>query len=155
MTEKDRDQIALFRYGLIAPILNGQVENQTEYLAEVCSKVHDVPYYGPREFAPKTISCWLLAYRKEGFEGLKPKRRSDKGSSRALSSEMEEHLLRLRREARDVPVSVFYENCWWKMGKSFLMKSPTPPFTASLKSMVLSEKDRLSRRRESVLLMIR
>ena len=109
MTEKDREQIALFRYGLIAPILNGQVENQTEYLAEVCSKVHDVPYYGPREFAPKTISCWLLAYRKEGFEGLKPKRRSDKGSSRALSSEMEEHLLRLRREARDVPVSVFYE----------------------------------------------
>jgi len=109
MTEKDREQIALFRYGLIAPILNGQVENQTEYLTGVCSKVHDVPYYGPREFAPKTVSCWLLAYRKEGFEGLKPKRRSDKGRSRALSREMEEHLLMLRREARDVPVSVFYE----------------------------------------------
>ena len=155
MTEKDREQIALFRYGLIAPILNGQVENQTEYLAEVCSKVHDVPYYGPREFAPKTISCWLLAYRKEGFEGLKPKRRSDKGSSRALSSEMEEHLLRLQNGKQGMCRCPSSMKNWWKMGKSFLMKSPTPPFTASLKSMVLSEKDRLSRRRESVLLMIR
>ena len=29
MTEKDRENIALFRYGIIAPILNGKVSNQT------------------------------------------------------------------------------------------------------------------------------
>ena len=60
MTEKDRENIALFRYGIIAPILNGQVNNQTEYLAEVCSQVHQVPYYGPKEFALKLfpVGCW-------------------------------------------------------------------------------------------------
>lgn len=109
MTEKDRENIALFRYGLIAPILNGQVGFQKDYLAKVCSKVHQVPYYGPKEFAPKTLYCWVLDYRREGFDGLKPKRRSDRGMSRKLSGDFEEHLLALRKEQRGLPVSVFYE----------------------------------------------
>lgn len=109
MEEKDRENIALFRYGLIAPILNGQVSCQKEYLAEVTGKIHQVPYYGPREFTPKTLSWWLLAYRREGFEGLKPKRRSDRGQSRKLTLEQEEHLLLLRKQRRDLPASVFYD----------------------------------------------
>lgn len=109
MEEKDRESIALFRYGLIAPILNGQVSSQKEYLAEVTGKVHQVPYYGPKEFTPKTLVCWLLAYRREGFDGLKPKARSDRGQPRKLSVEQEEHLLYLRREKRWLPVSVFYD----------------------------------------------
>ncbi|MGI6684100.1 MAG: helix-turn-helix domain-containing protein [Bacillota bacterium] len=109
MTEKDRENIALFRYGIIAPILNGQVNNQTEYLAEVCSQIHQVPYYGPKEFAPKTISCWLLDYRRGGFDGLKPKRRSDRGQPRKLNRELEEHIIALRKEARNLPASVFYD----------------------------------------------
>lgn len=55
MTNEDREQIALFRYGLISPLLNRQVASATEYLAEVCAKTHDVPYYGRKEFAPKTL----------------------------------------------------------------------------------------------------
>lgn len=64
MQEKDREKVALFRYGLIAPILNGQVANQKEYLAEVAGKVHQVPHYGPKEFTHKTLAGWLLAYRR-------------------------------------------------------------------------------------------
>lgn len=109
MQEKDREKVALFRYGLIAPILNGQVANQKEYLAEVAGKVHQVPYYGPKEFTPKTLAGWLLAYRRAGFEGLKPKQRSDRGQSRKLTREQEEHLLALRSEMRDMPVSFFYD----------------------------------------------
>ncbi|GAW94281.1 integrase catalytic subunit [Calderihabitans maritimus] len=109
MEEKDREAIALFRYGLIAPVLNGQVASQKEYLEEVTGKKHQVPYYGPREFTPKTLACWILAYRREGFEGLKPKRRSDRGRSRKLSAEQEEYLLFLRKQKRDVPASVFYD----------------------------------------------
>jgi len=107
--EKLREKVALFRYGLIAPILNDQVSNRKEYLAEIAGKVHEVPHYGPREFTPKTLACWLLAYRRAGFEGLKPKPRSDKGQPRKLTHEQEEHLLSLRKEQRDLPVSVFYD----------------------------------------------
>lgn len=109
MQEKDREKVALFRYGLIAPILNGQVANQKEFLAEITGKVHQVPYYGAKEFTPKTLACWLLAYRRAGFDGLKPKPRSDRGQSRKLSQEQEEHLLALRQGLRDMPVSVFYD----------------------------------------------
>jgi len=107
--EKGRENIALFRYGLIAPILNSQVSSQKEYLAEVTSKVHQVPRYGPREFTPKTLSCWLLAYRREGFDGLKPKARSDRGKPRKMTMEQEAHLLSLRKEERNIPASVFYD----------------------------------------------
>jgi len=55
MDERDREQVALFRYGLIAPLLHGSIEDRTEYLAEISSKVYDVPYYGPMEYSPKTI----------------------------------------------------------------------------------------------------
>ncbi|KNZ70764.1 integrase catalytic subunit [Thermincola ferriacetica] len=109
MQEIDQEKVALFRYGLIAPILNGQVANQKEYLAEVAGKVHQVPHYGPKEFTPKTLAGWLLAYRRAGFDGLKPKQRSDQGQSGKLTREQEEHLLALRQELRDMPVSVFYD----------------------------------------------
>lgn len=109
MQEKDREKVALFRYGLIAPILNGQVANQKEFLAEITGKTHQVPYYGAKEFTPKTLACWLLAYRRAGFDGLKPKPRSDRGQSRKITRDQEEHLLDLRNRHRDMPVSVFYD----------------------------------------------
>ena len=109
MEEKDREQVALFRFGLLAPVLLNQVASRKEYLAEVAAKKHQVPYYGEKEFTPKTLSCWLLAYRRDGFEGLKPKRRSDRGQPRKLSCEQEEHILVLRNLERDMPASVFYD----------------------------------------------
>lgn len=50
-----------------------------------------------------------MAYRREGFEGLKPKRRSDRGQPRKLTSEQEEDILALRQLERDMPASVFYD----------------------------------------------
>lgn len=109
MNDKDRDNIALFRYGLISPILNEQVTNQKDYLAEVSSKIHQVPYYGPKEFAPKTIEGWLRTYRREGFDGLKPKRRSDRGKTRRITPLLKEKLLKLRKEKMSLSVSLFYD----------------------------------------------
>lgn len=109
MQEKDREKIALFRYGIIAPILNGQVESKQDYLAEICSQVHQVPYRGTREYKPKTIEEWLRIYGKEGFDGLKPKSRSDKGQARSIPAELKGSILELREQRRDLPVSMFYE----------------------------------------------
>jgi transposase InsO family protein len=120
MKEKDREQVALFRYGLLAPVLLGQVPSQKEYLAQVASKKHQVPYYGEKEFTPKTLANWLLTYRREGFEGLKPKRRSDRGQPRKLSREQEEHILALRNVERELPASVFYDRL---IGKGEILPS--------------------------------
>jgi putative transposase len=109
MDEKTREAIALFRYGLIAPILNGQVTSQKDYLARIASLPHEVPHYGTKEFAPKTIEFWVRAYRRFGFDGLKPKGRSDKGSVRNIPEQLKEKILALRREHRELSVTLFYE----------------------------------------------
>ncbi|TDX34561.1 homeodomain-containing protein [Halanaerobium congolense] len=109
MTDNDREQIALFRFSLISPILNGQVEKQSEYLAEVAAKKHNVPYYGVREYSPKTIAMWVRDYRKNGFNGLKPKTRNDKGKSRVLTAELKEIILEAREKHPDRSVSLLYD----------------------------------------------
>lgn len=108
MEDNAKEQLALFKFGLISPILNGQVYAK-DYLAKIAAQKHDVPGYGIREYAPKTISQWVLDYRREGFDGLKPKDRKDRGVSRKLSREEEEHLLSLRQEMRLTAVTVFYD----------------------------------------------
>ena len=108
MNEKDREQVALFRYGLIAPLLNGQVERK-EYLKGLEEKIHSVPYYGERKIAIKTIQEWLLHYRRNGFDALKPKKRGDKGNSRRLSPDDQDQILEIRKKNLHMPVSVFYE----------------------------------------------
>lgn len=74
MDENTQQKVALFRYALIAPILNETHSQATakEYMASVCGKTYDVPYYGKREFSPDTLKTWLLYYRKYGIDGLKP-----------------------------------------------------------------------------------
>ena len=109
MDESVRQEIALFRYGLIAPLVNGQVD-RTSYLKEVSTRMHWVPHYGEKRIAAKTILDWCTQYKKGGFEALKPKRRSDRGHSRRLSPEDEDHILTLRKKLPHMPVTVFYQH---------------------------------------------
>jgi len=50
LTEEQEMEVALFRFGLIAPLLNNQVEDSMAYLEMLASQVHAVTYYGRREF---------------------------------------------------------------------------------------------------------
>lgn len=88
MTDKDRqspaEQIALFRYGIIAPILHDSGQRQTQYFKELAQKLFDVPGYGRKKYNWKTFKSWLRTYRTAGFDGLKPKTRADKGASRRV-----------------------------------------------------------------------
>jgi transposase InsO family protein len=87
--EKDiREQIALARYAIISPVLAepGRVQNQ--YFREQAEREHDFPRYGRRRLKVSTMKAWLRGYRREGFEGLKPKTRSDGGRPRRLTPEM-------------------------------------------------------------------
>ena len=82
LTAKAREDIALKRFALIAPVLNGQVTSQKEYFEKLCASPVDMPYYGLKSYAPKTLASWLNDYRQGGLEALKPGPRSDRGQSR-------------------------------------------------------------------------
>ena len=95
MDDKLKEKVALFRFSLIAPILNNTFSEPTikAYLEGICAKVYDVPHYGKREYAPSTIKSWYIDYRKNGIEGLYPCQRNDKGNSRVLNEAAKKYII--------------------------------------------------------------
>lgn len=85
---KRRTDMALFKYALIAPVLQQQVAVQSEYFREVARKEHEVPHIGRRRFKAGTLKKWLKQYRAKGFDSLLPKQRYDKGSPRKIDETM-------------------------------------------------------------------
>ena len=87
--EKDiRERIALKRYQIISPVLAEPARAQNEYFRKQAQQEHDFPRYGIRKFSVSTLKSWLKKYRKYGFEGLKPKNRSDSGRPRRLDAKI-------------------------------------------------------------------
>jgi len=92
MDQKHREKIALFKYGIIAPVLNGNTKSQMKYFREIALKKYDVPYQGEKTFKAETFKSWLKIYRKNGIEGLMPKTRKDKGTSRKIDEQLADEI---------------------------------------------------------------
>lgn len=87
--KSEAEQIALFRYGIIAHILHDINLKQTRYFKKMAQQVFDVPVYGRKKYNWRTFQAWLRTYRIQGFEGLLPKTRIDKGASRIIDEYLE------------------------------------------------------------------
>jgi transposase InsO family protein len=87
MEKEIREKIALKRYQLISPVLAEPARAQNEYFRKQAEHEHDFPRYGLRKVSVSTMKSWLRKYRKKGFEGLKPKDRSDQGRPRRLDAQ--------------------------------------------------------------------
>jgi transposase InsO family protein len=90
-----RQEIALFRYSLIAPLITETFTQKSakEYLEQVSAKKHATPQGTTKEYAPETLKEWLRNYRKYGIDGLYPKMRSDKGQLRKLPDSAKEFIV--------------------------------------------------------------
>jgi putative transposase len=87
--EKDiRERIALKRYKIISPVLAEPKRAQNEYFRKQAQQEHEFPRYGIKKIKVSTLKSWLKKYRKHGFEGLKPKNRSDSGRPRRLAPDV-------------------------------------------------------------------
>jgi len=86
--EKDiAERIALKRYQLISPVLAEPARAQNEYFRKQAEREHDFPRYGLKKLSVSTMKSWLRAYRRGGFEALKPRSRSDSGRPRRLDEQ--------------------------------------------------------------------
>lgn len=88
MEKKECERIALKRFEIISPVLAEPSRVQNQYFREQAEREHDFPRYGVRKVRVSTMKSWLRKYRKEGFEGLKPKSRSDNGRPKRLNEQM-------------------------------------------------------------------
>ena len=98
--EERHTQIALFRYGLIAPLLfdplaAGQLEGA---LRAIAAKTYTIPYSKRTRVGIATLRRYLQLYQQHGFEALRPKERADKHTPRAFSPEVVEKAIALREE---------------------------------------------------------
>lgn len=84
--DKRKKDIALFKYAMIAPVIQENIKVQVEYFRDVSKKEHDAPHIGKKRFKVATLKGWLKQYRRGGFEALMPKTRDDKGRPRKINS---------------------------------------------------------------------
>jgi len=94
------EKIALFRYGLIAPLVleslpRGELTRRAE---EIAARTYEIPYSQRTSLSVDTLLDWALRYRRGGFAALAPKPRRDRGQSRALTPQLAELIERLKRE---------------------------------------------------------
>lgn len=93
-------EIALFRYGLIAPLLNDPPGSgqQEAALRATASKLYKIPGSTRNRVSVTTLRRYLQTYQQAGFEGLRPGPRADTGQLKALSPEILEKAIALREE---------------------------------------------------------
>ena len=79
MAEERRERIALFRFGLIAPLLNGYVKEggAEAYFRELSKQSFETPGDGVKSFCISTFRDWLRKYKKGGIDALMDMRRND------------------------------------------------------------------------------
>lgn len=98
--ENYRSQIALFRFSLIAPLVNDTYSesSKSEYCRNISSKKHKLPSGVETTISDKTIISWYYAYKREGYEALRPKFRSDVGISRKVPVAYVDKILELKKQ---------------------------------------------------------
>lgn len=94
------EQIAAFRFSLIAPIVSRQTPlapgELKAYLTATTMRTFDLPCSKER-VSVRTLERYIAAYRANGWEGLKPKPRPEREST-AISVEVLAMAEKLRRE---------------------------------------------------------
>lgn len=111
MTDKEKNEIALFRFSLIVELVNGTSVHASKdaYFKEKASKN---PYQlGYKTISPseKTIERWFYNYNKYGFEGLKPRDRNDLGRVRKLDDELLGVIEHYVNKHPRMPATMIYE----------------------------------------------
>jgi len=93
-------EVAVFRHGVIADVLHLR-ERSAEWAAMLRAKAeleYDIPGTRWRRIAVGTMREWIRRFRKGGLDGLRPRPRSDLGSSRSISEEAADILKGIKQD---------------------------------------------------------
>ena len=90
LNEKEIQEIGLFKFSLIAPVVNDTyiAYSKEQFYREVASKTHKHPSGKEVKYSNGTIKRWHMQYKKNGFDGLLPMKRSDAGIPRSFSEKV-------------------------------------------------------------------
>lgn len=111
MEENLRNQIALFRYGILAPYIQRQVDTKAPwtFFRDAADKKYQYIDGTFRSVSPSSIERWLKSYNEKGFDGLKPLGRSDVGKQRKIDDELSKKIAYYVEEYPRLPATQIYE----------------------------------------------
>ena len=112
MKEKDLGAEALFRYGIIAPLITGTLDEskpKKEFFQNASAKYYEDENGKTVKVSSYTIARWYRTYKKNGFDGLKPKRRSDHSLYRKLDDDMKAQIKYLKQEYPRLPATLIHQ----------------------------------------------
>ena len=112
MDINEKQSLALLRYSVITPVINGTNdpnENITAFCKRVSEKEYTLPNGSKRKYSASTIEHWYRAYKKRGFDGLMNSDRKDEGVSRSITPDVEEVIRYLKKNYPKMPSTVIHE----------------------------------------------
>lgn len=100
MDQEQREQIALWRFGVLGPLVSARLEHGDvrALCAAAATRTHQAPDGTALKLSARTVEDWLYAYRRGGLAALAPRPRRDRGQSRAIGADLAALLLRAKRE---------------------------------------------------------
>lgn len=112
MDEKLAEQVALFRYGVIADLVHLEPGTRGLYrlFVEKASRTYQIPGTDRTRVAAQTMRDWLRKYREGGFDALKPAARNDRGRARRIPTEVVDVLVSLKEDHPRWPVHMVIEH---------------------------------------------
>jgi len=95
-----QQQLGLFKFSIIAPLCNDTYDapSKEAFCRRLAQKVYTLPNGKTRSFSADTIKNWAIKYKKDGFDALVPKKRSDIGKPRILTEEVIHRIYELKEK---------------------------------------------------------
>jgi putative transposase len=112
MTEQQKKEIAVFRFGVIGEFVTGAELDYGEkerLLQQKCARKWSIPYSGRTRLSRSTLLGWIRQYNGR-IESLYPKDRSDQGKPRSFDDETASLIIKLRLDKPDVTVEALIES---------------------------------------------
>ncbi len=115
MEHEKKERIAVFRFGVIFPLLDVKRENwgqKERTVRQLVQKSWEVPFSDRTYISRATILNWYQRYKVGGekIEGLYPKDREDRGRRRSVNPETEIALVRMKQKHPDWTVPIILES---------------------------------------------
>jgi transposase InsO family protein len=114
MTEDEKMQVAVFRFGVISDFVTGAQMSRSEkrrLMREKCARKWQIPFSEKTSISTGTINRWLRCYKGSNgnLKSLFPKDRSDQGKARAMDEETCLALIELRSKMPHLTVPQLIE----------------------------------------------
>jgi len=112
MTEDQKKEVAVFRFGVICDFVTGvQLDygKKERLLQDKCDRKWSIPHSSRTRLSRSTILGWIRQYNGK-IESLYPKDRSDQGKTRAIDEETASEIVKLRIDNPGATVHTLMES---------------------------------------------